>query len=393
MVPTFIGGTFGNGLFDALHFLIPFWAAKMGMPPAEIGLIVGARYFLPCLFSIHGGVLIDRIGARRMCFYFGVPTLLLAPLYPAMPVFTALLVLQLLLGLSTTLGWIGVQTMAARITLGDTTLLGRFAFVYQLGAWTAPILIGLMFDVFGAWGAFGTISVWTGCYLLFMYLIPAEEIQESGPRPRLRLKDLVPKFSEYREAFALLAIPAVALSIAVTVVRHTTTPIQGSFYVVYLEGLEMTGTAIGLILAVVEIMNGVAPLASGKFERLIPAHYAVVILSIGAIFMIAITPLLGGIVFFLVAAQVLRGTCQGLAQPILFGMIAKSVPLELQGRSIGLRTTANRIGSTLIPIVMGVLIDRLGIENGFYATGAGLIFLMLVIGFFVRRSKTFNPRA
>jgi hypothetical protein len=42
---------------------------------------------------------------------------------------------------------------------------------------------------------------------------------------------------------------------------------------------------------------------------------------------------------------------------------------------------------------MGVLIDRLGIENGFYATGAGLIFLMLVIGFFVRRSKTFNPRA
>jgi sugar phosphate permease len=69
------------------------------------------------------------------------------------------------------------------------------------------------------------------------------------------------------------------------------------------------------------------------------------------------------------------------------------VPHELQGRSIGLRTTANRIGSTLIPIVMGVLIDRLGIEKGFYATGAGLIFLMLVIGFFVRRSKTFNPKA
>jgi MFS family permease len=393
MVPTFIGGTFGNGLFDALHFLIPFWAAKMGIPPTEIGIIVGARYALPCLFSIHGGVLIDRLGARRMCLYFGVPTLVLAPLYPAMPVFPALLALQLILGLSTSLGWIGVQTMVARITRGDTTLLGRFTFVYQLGAWSAPILIGILFDVFGAWGAFIAISLWTGCYLICIYLIPAEEIAESGPRPKPSLKDLVPKFSEYREAFALLAIPAVALSIAVTVVRHTTTPIQGSFYVVYLEGLEMTGTTIGLILAVVEMVNGVAPLASGRFERIVPAHWAVVILSIGAIFMISITPLLGGVLAFLIIAQVLRGVCQGLAQPLLFGMIAKSVPLELQGRSIGLRTTANRIGSTLIPIVMGVLIDRLGIENGFYATGAGLIFLMLVIGFFVRRSKTFNPRA
>ena len=201
----------------------------------------------------------------------------------------------------------------------------------------------------------------------------------------------MPRPSDYWSAFALMAIPAVALAMAVTVVRHTTTPIQASFYVVYLDQLGMPGTIIGAMVALVEITNGIGPLFSGYLTKRFSPHWLLIIFSIISIFLISITPMLGSVIVSLGAVQIIRGLVQGSIQPIFMSTIAQAVSADIQGRSVGLRTTMNRLGALSVPIAMGYVIESVGIEKGFFYTGAFLISLLVIIGIAAHRSKRFGP--
>lgn len=391
LLPTYICAPFGNGLFDAILIIVPLYALTLGATPSQIGLLVGARYFMPLFFGIHGGAMIDRFGAKRIAVTFGFITLGLVPLYPLMVWFPALLTLQLMVGMTTSFSWIGIQTTIIHQTGGSTTYLGRFTFCQQIGATTAPIFAGAMWDLTGVWGTFLFIAGWTICFIVSASYIKSPHKAPAVTRLRARLTDILPKPSDYWNTFALMAIPAVALAMAVTVVRHTTTPIQASFYVVYLDQLGMPGTIIGSMVALVEITNGIGPLFSGYLTKQFSPHWLLIIFSIIAIFLISVTPLLGGVIVLLGAIQIVRGLIQGSIQPIFMSTIAQAVSAEIQGRSVGLRTTMNRLGALTVPVAMGYVVEAVGIEKGFYYTGAFLIFLLLIIGVVARRTKLFGP--
>ncbi len=58
-------GIYGSGLFSdgATNVVVPLWVLYLEPSPLAFGIVIGARSFLPFLFSIHGGVLMDRLGA------------------------------------------------------------------------------------------------------------------------------------------------------------------------------------------------------------------------------------------------------------------------------------------------------------------------------------------
>jgi len=391
LIPTYVCAPFGNGLFDAILIVVPLFALSMGATLSQIGLLVGARYAMPFLFAIHGGAMVDRLGAKRMALICGFITLGLVPLYPLMTWFPALLTLQLIVGLTTSFSWIGIQTTIIHQTGGNTTYLGRFTFCQQIGATSAPILAGAMWDFTGAWGTFLFIAGWTVCFIIAASFIHDPKPVSKEPSLAPRWRDLIPKPSDYFSTFALMAIPAVGLAMAVTVVRHTTTPIQASFYIVYLQDIGMTGTVIGAMVALVEITNGIGPLFSGYISRRFAPHWLLIGFSIIAIALISITPLLGGVIVLLGAVQIIRGLIQGSIQPIFMSAIAQSVSPEVQGRSVGLRTTMNRVGALSVPVAMGYAAEAFGVAQAFYYTGAILIFLLVLIGIIAYRSNAFNP--
>ncbi len=392
-------GMLANGLTDLLLVAVPLWALSLGASPTEIGIIVGIRHVLPVMFAIHGGVLMDRLGTGQVLGCVAAASVALVPLYPLMPWFPALLALQMLTGLTTNLSWSGAQTLMAQLTKGDATQLGRFTSASRIGTFSAPILVGVMWDWGGAWAAFTFGGVWAaGLGLAVMaapHLAPARSVANaeasSGAKARAKAAagHLIPKLSDYLETFSLLAIPAVALAVAVTLIRHTTSAIQSSFYVVYLSDIGLTGTAIGTLIAVVEVSSALGSLASGRAVRLMAPHWLTLALTTLAIALIAITPLLGGIVAVLAVAQGLRGATQGVIQPVLFSSISKAVGPDVQGSAIGLRTTANRIGAITTPMIMGIIADGAGIAASFYYIGAGLIAMLAVLAFIVRRTGAF----
>jgi MFS family permease len=380
------------GLMDFFVLLVPLWAISINATATEIGLLVGARSLLPLLFAIHGGALMDRLGVRQVMLVTVAVVCLLAPAYPAMHWFPTLLALQLVNGMGTTYAWIGAQTQIAQVTGGDTTHIGRFSFAGRIGTFTAPIIGGALWDFTGPWISFLSISVWCILLLICIWMVPRwEEGGRESPQPRaaLRLRDMLPRASDYVQAIALLGIPMVAMTVLINFLRNTTSSVQGSFYVTYLDEIGLTGTAIGILIAAVEAASGLSSLGSAFYLRFVKAHWLIIGLSATAIALIAITPLLGGLFAVLLIAQVLRGGAQGLIQPILFSLQAKSVPLTAQGSVVGLRVTVNRLSSVTVPPLMGVAADLAGLQASLLIVGGTLLAIVAVVAHWVKRSPAF----
>jgi sugar phosphate permease len=108
--------------------------------------------------------------------------------------------------------------------------------------------------------------------------------------------------------------------------------------------------------------------------------------TVSSILFICATPFLGGIFFLLLLAQLGRGWLQGLVQPMMFSVQAKAVGRYRQGSVVGLRQTANRLSSIVIPPIMGVMADLWGMTESFVVLGLALLLVCLPIARITRRA-------
>ncbi len=385
-------GFASNGVAMMLKVIIPLWAIELQFSASQIGIAIGLSALMPFLFSIHGGVLMDRLGTRRVTMAYGLTTTLLCPLYPVFPFFAAVLVLQLITGLTSSMVWVGAQSLIVRYTKGKTSLIARFSVAARCGTLLGPVAIGAIWDLAGPWGAFFFVGGAGLLVLVALFKVPdTHEIEQAAAEPtKTRLKDLIPKWQDYAGAFSLIAIPTVAFVVAMTALRNSSTGIQTSFYIVYLNEIGFLGTMIGVLIGVSEGAGILGALMAGWWEKFFRPHWVLIGFAVVSLAFVSITPVLGGIFVLLIIATTGRGYAQGLTQPVMFGVLARAVDSSVQGASIGLRTTSNRLSSVVVPFVMGFVADSVGIENSFYVCGGILIACCVVVALFVRRIPDFR---
>ncbi len=383
-------GMFNGPMYHIVSVIMPLWAVMLGASPVMIGVVIGSRQVLPMLFAIHGGALMDRLGTRRMLVGFGLIGMATPVLFPVFPWVAAAIVLQMVSGLAESLNWIGAQALVGQAMKGHPVYAGRLSFALRMGNLSAPPLIGAAWDIFGPWGAFGFLSLWVGGGLIAALVLPAGAGRPAGAGTETRptLRDLVPRLSDYVAAVRLLAIPAILLVIASTVLRHSGTAIQGSFYVVYLEQIGITGTSIGLLLGVFGVVGAFGSLAPGPLSRFIPTHWLLIVTTLGSIACMAVTPLLGTFALLMIAIG-LRGGVQGASMTLMISITAQSAGADAQGKGVAVRITANRVTSMLVPVIMGAVVEAVGIENGFYIIGAVAMAATCMIALWVARSPEF----
>ncbi len=390
-------GIFSMALIDVFVFLIPVYAGKsLGMSDGEIGTLVGARSIVSLLLSIHGGALMDRFGVRRVTLFFIGIVVMCGPIFAASTTFWALLVLQAVSGFAISMGWSGAQTLIARISEGDAEYIGRFSSFARIGTTTAPVIAGFLFDLGGAPLAYGFGTFWAVLAFAVLWFAPEPEIEAdgdgSGEAEKFRLRDIVPRLSDYTASFALMAIPAVAFTAVAMLVRNSTYGIQTSVYMTYTQGIGFTATKIGLLFAAIELAAGVGSWFSGRAMRRFDARHILVWSTMVTVTLVCATPLFGaltpsltGIFIILITAQMIRGMVQGVSQPILFSVQAKSVSRRQQGSVVGLRQTMNRFGGVTIPPMIGFASDAFGREESFYITGAALLTVCVLLGLYATR--------
>ena len=131
----------------------------------------------------------DRLGARRLmvaCSALAVVVLLLFPTTHLIPV---IILLQMVNGLCTSMGWIGAQTSFGLMLHGNQTYSGRFSFALRFGSFLGPPLTGIAWDRLGPWGAFGMLAIWAMGTLAAALMIPADDVP--APEAGRRLKSSI----------------------------------------------------------------------------------------------------------------------------------------------------------------------------------------------------------
>jgi MFS family permease len=389
-------GGFGNASENVYSVILPLWAVTLGASPLMVGMLIGARHFLAALLAIPGGALMDRLGTRRVLLAVGLIGAVTPLMYPSMPWLAAALMLQLIGGLSSAFSWMGAQAQVGEIMRGSPAYAGRMSFSLRITQVAGPPLAGLSWDIGGPWGGFAFLALWGICQFIAILALPRPAAPaptgDAVPAKKLRLGDIMPRLSDYGAALGLLAVSAIALVMMLTILRISGNGIHFSFYVVYLKDVGFTGTSIGLLVAAASLFGFAGALSIAPMSRRFSAHWLLLVLVAAGIALVSITPLLGASFIALALAASMRGWLMGLSQPVMISMLARAAGPGNQGKAVGLRTTANRIASSTVPVLMGAVVEVVGLHNGFYVFGGVLLLALLPVARYVARTPAFAAR-
>ena len=419
-------GLFCTSVYYMMVVIVPVFIASLGLSYFWAGIILGCRPVLSLFFSIHAGALMDRIGGRRVMIFFGaigVTAPLLYPLAPIMDWIWLLIISQMLAGMADSMGWLGAQTLIGQHMKGRTKYTGRLSAIIRVGHVIAPIMVGMAWDHWGTWAAFGMMSIWNCGFLICALLLPrSHKVKQTlkggqvdskiGENP-VRWRDVLPNKSDYISAFRLLAIPAVAATVMIGMMPHVGNYVQSTFYVIWLGQNGITGTLIGLLISIFSISAACGSLLMPKLARNFSPYWLFLFVVWISIFMICITPIVGSefvtaslhsllspinsiqnfieitplITVFVAFGLVLafRAVFHGIQQPLVISLILSTTEPDEQGKAIGLRATANRITSIGTPIAMGAIADWLGLQYAFYVIGFIATAMILLMTLYIAR--------
>jgi len=311
--------------------------------------------------------------------------LILPFVYPVAPWMSAIIFLQLVSGVADSMSWVGAQTLTGQVLRGNPTYTGRLVFATRIGTFGGPPVAGAAWDILGPWGGFFALSLWGAGLLYSVFSLPKDSLSSDLGR-RSGIKAAMPRVVDYLEAFKLFSIPLIAVVLAMTVIRQFGSGMQNSFYAVYLEGIGMSGTLIGLLVSATGLM-GIAALGSGSLVKRFNEFSLLVWCIIISIIAIAVVPLFANFIPLFIASS-LRGAVMAISVVIIVSLIARTVGATVQGKAMGLRTTCNQAANVIIPIVMGALAHFWGIELAFYIVGAVGILMTLATAALSKKMKT-----
>ncbi len=391
--PIYAVAFFTGNLLPMISVVMPLWALELGAGPLVIGLIIASRQVLVVTLSIHGGALQDRLGPRRVIMVLGLAGAAAVGLIPVFAFIWAAIVLQMISGFAESTNWIGAQALVGRLLKGQPLYTGRLTAAARTGGFIGPLLTGLAWEHLGAGAAFGFVAMWIVCGAAAAWFLPDQRASAPATEASktIRAGDMMPRLSDYRTAFRLLLLPAVALVVMATVMRQTGTGIQSSFYGVWLNEIGFTAGTIGFLIGLSSAVAAGSALTVGPWTRRFAEHRLLLVTIVIAIVAIALTPLLDTLALLVVAIAT-RGFGQGLNLPLMMSIASRAVGLELQGRVAALRISFNRFGGALVPLAMGALAELIGLEYAFYVMGACGIVLVGLLALWVARAPGFAGR-
>ena len=134
-----------------------------------------------------------------------------------------------------------------------------------------------------------------------------------------------------------------------------------------MESIGYEGRVIGLITGTAFLIAGITALPTEQARKYLAPHWIVIVMILLSSIGNAIVPVFEGLPG-LTLSTVLFGAGVGLGMAYILMLLSKSVPVSQFGLSVGLRTTGNRVGATIVPPLAGFAIDLAGgdIGAGFY---------------------------
>jgi len=377
--------TFLTGV--TLHFiawgmlepLIPLYVLRLSGSEALVGVVTSVSSLIPVFAAVWIGAISSRIGARRSLILGGVGTVASFAVFAASGSLWVLVVAQALFGLFHLWRIIPAQAWIS-YTSGAQLYhnFGYYAFAVTMGQLIGPPFGGWLLEHAGgllrlpnsdfvvSFLAGGVIMVVSTA--VHMFLPAGQDTPEGSGAPKrgwgmgevlqvARQRDL-----QILTMLSLLIWMGIAL--------------RRSYFPVYLHGVGLSPSRVGLVLATYSAMSLILRPFLGMLVERVGQHRLLYTSFVFSMSVLLLTPFVSSLLP-LIGLAACWGISHGTGMPVVMAMATQVVEPAKRGVAVGIRVGANRIGEGLGPLVFSAVTSAFGLTWAFLSAalmmGGGLL--------------------
>lgn len=365
------------------YLLLPIIGNELGLSFSQIGLIMTCQYIAGAVANVPGGVLVDTVGRKGLLmaislFWVGFPYLVMGFAHS----YWMLLLCVVMVGAGNSL-WhpTAIPTLANRFPARKGLVLSLHGMGGNAGDAIAPLVVGTLLTVFG-WRQVVMLNVLPGLVMSLALLVflgtlqlrpkakagAAPEASQSladygrGLRELLRNRNLM--LLSTSGAFRSMTQNALLVFLPLFLARKL------GYSPVVIGGCMFALQAAGFLAA---------PVAGHLSDRM--GRRSVVTASMAMTGVILLAMAFAGNSPAFVALIAVLGFFLYALRPVLQAWLLETTPRNMGGSSIGVLFGAQSLGSSIAPLVGGLIADRYGLGATFYFLAATIVCANLLVLF------------
>ncbi len=354
-----------NGAWYVASPFVPLYLVSQGASPGVVGVVVGCSGIAPLLVSIHAGALVDERGpvgvAKASVVLFGIAGVMLTALRGVGPVAVAYSLMAV-----ANIGFaVAAQAVVAAVSTNATRTrnYGYYSLWNSAGAVAGPVIGGYLAGHHGYANAFS---------LVWILMVPSFAVAASLHSTPKTPRHTASLATAHTLVGTIMRQPGVGPILFISGMMVCAQALQQSFFPLYLNGVGLPATLIGLVVAAGSLSGMVVrTLLAGGVSWLGYTGSMIYATALVAI-TFGVTPLLRGF-WPLVFVSGLMGASLGFTMPLTMSLLVESVAAEFWGVALGVRQSVQRLGAIVSPLVYGAMSTARGIESAFYVGAIALL--------------------
>ena len=368
------------------YLLLPIVGRELGLSYSQIGLIMTCQYIAGAVANVPGGVLVDTVGRKGVLmaislFWVGFPYLLMGFTHS----YLMLLGCVALVGFGNSL-WhpTAIPTLARRFPERKGLVLSLHSMGGNVGDAIAPIVVGALLAVL-SWREVVILNVVPGiviALLLFVFLgtlrLGGSKREASRDPGTQSLRDY---FRGLPELFRSRGLVLLSTSSAF---RSMTQNALLTFLPVYLA-YEMGYSPfwVGACMFALQTAGfAAAPIAGHLSDRM--GRKSVMMTSMAMTAVVLVFMAFAGKSLAFVFFVAVLGFFLYAIRPVMQAWLLESTPKNMGGTSIGVLFGAQALGSSIGPLLGGVVADSFGLPATFTFLAGTIVLANLFILFMPR---------
>jgi MFS transporter, FSR family, fosmidomycin resistance protein len=364
------------------YLLLPIIGAELGLSFSQIGLIMSCQYMAGAVANIPGGALVDTVGRKGLLmavslFWVGFPYLLMGFTHN----YVMLLLCVVMVGIGNSL-WhpTAIPTLARRYPERKGLVLSLHGMGGNAGDAVAPLVIGALLALF-SWREVVMLNVVPGLVMSALLLVFLGTLQLRPKKPADSTEEPAGQsLAEYgrglRELFRNRSLVLLSTSGAF---RSMTQNALLTFLPLYLaRELGYSVMLIGASMFALQAAGlAAAPVAGHLSDRIGRRRVTMTSMAMTAVVLVFMafagkSPLFIGFIAML-------GFVLYALRPVLQAWLLESTPKNMGGSSIGILFGAQSLGSSVAPLIGGLIADRFGLGATFYFLAGTIVCANLLI--------------
>ena len=377
--------TMGHGLThwypSTFYLLLPIIGKELGLTYSQIGLIMTCQYVAGAIANVPGGIIVDTVGRKGVLmalslFWVGFPYLLMGFAHG----YLMLLSCVALVGFGNSL-WhpTAIPTLARRYPERKGLVLSLHGMGGNVGDALAPLAVGSLLAVL-SWREVVILNVMPG---LVMSLLILAFLGTMRLGPRAKPGAAEPQGQSLAEYFrgvpALFRNRSLVLLTTSSAFRSMTQNTLLTFLPVYLAyemGFSPFWVGAGMF-ALQAAGFAATPLAGHLSDRMGRRSIMMTSMFMTAVVLAFMT--FAGKSHAFIAFVAVLGFFLYAIRPVLQAWLLETTPKNMGGTSIGILFGAQSLGSSVAPLIAGVIADHYGLLAVFWFLAGTIVVANLFI--------------